>query len=135
MADKITGWVESVYTLSGVSCKHPQPAYAGLQKSLHPELAFMQRVNPGIRDAFGSVEKALPLGHTGCMGHRGQVRPLLAQQGGPDPGAPLAVIVYGIRVIPLIRELRGVRPRVTHPWYTDDAGAGRKSKHILAHLW
>ena len=34
LANKITGWAESVETLSGVSRKHPQSAYAGLQKSL-----------------------------------------------------------------------------------------------------
>ena len=34
MAGKITGWAESVETLSGVYRKHPQSAYAGLQKSL-----------------------------------------------------------------------------------------------------
>ena len=59
MADKITGWAESVETPTGFSCNHPQSAYAGLQKSLQQEWAFVQRVTPGIVDAFGSVEKAL----------------------------------------------------------------------------
>ena len=31
---KVAGWVESVETIARVSCKHPQSAYAGLQKSL-----------------------------------------------------------------------------------------------------
>ena len=31
---KVEGWAESVKTLAGVACKHPQSAYAGLQKSL-----------------------------------------------------------------------------------------------------
>ena len=59
MADKITGWAESVDNLARVSCKYPQSAYAGLQKSLHQEWAFVQQVTPGIGDAFGMVEKAL----------------------------------------------------------------------------
>ena len=46
-------------TLSGVSRKHPQSAYAGLQKSLQQEWTFVQRVTPGIGDAFGLVEKVL----------------------------------------------------------------------------
>ena len=37
--------------------KHQQSAYAGLQKSLQQEWAFVQRVTPGIRDAFGPVEE------------------------------------------------------------------------------
>ena len=56
---KVEGWAESVGTLAGVSRKHPQSAYSGLQKSLHQELAFVQWVTPGIGDAFGLVEKAL----------------------------------------------------------------------------
>ena len=59
LADKIMGWAESVETLAGVSRKHPQSAYAGLQKSLHQEWAFLQQVTPCIGDAFGPVEKAL----------------------------------------------------------------------------
>ena len=58
-ADKVQGWTESVKTLSGVACKHPHSAYAELQKSLKQEWAFVQRVTPGIRDAFGPVEQAL----------------------------------------------------------------------------
>ena len=46
-------------TLVGVYRKHPQPAYAGLQKSLHQEWAFVQRVTPGIGVTIGPVEKAL----------------------------------------------------------------------------
>ena len=46
-------------TLSGVSRKHPQSAYAGLQKSIQQEWAFVQQVTPGIGDAFSQMEKAL----------------------------------------------------------------------------
>ena len=34
LADKVAGWAESLEILVGVSRKHPQSAYAGLQKSL-----------------------------------------------------------------------------------------------------
>ena len=53
------GWAESIRTLSGVARKHPQSAYAGLQKSLQKEWAFVQRVTPGIGDAFGPVEEEI----------------------------------------------------------------------------
>ena len=42
--------------IPGVARKHPQSAYAGLQKSLQQEWAFVQHVNPGIGNAFGPVE-------------------------------------------------------------------------------
>ena len=49
-------------------------------------------------------------------------------------GDPLVMITYGIEVLPLIRELWGKQPRVTHLWYTNDTGEGVKLPHILAHL-
>ena len=55
LAEKIMGWEESVEILAGVSCNHPQSSFAGLQKSLHKEWAFMQRVTLGIGDTFGPV--------------------------------------------------------------------------------
>ena len=48
-----------VNVLAGVAHKHPQSAYAGLQKSLQQEWAFVQRVTPGVGEAFGPVEEAL----------------------------------------------------------------------------
>ena len=39
--------------------KHPQSAYAGRQKSLQQEWAFVQRVTPGIGNAFGPVEEEI----------------------------------------------------------------------------
>ena len=56
---KVEGWVESVKTLAGVARKHPQSAYAGLQKSLQQEWAFVQRVTPGTGEEFGSVEEEI----------------------------------------------------------------------------
>ena len=54
---KVVGWAESVRTLAGVAHNHPQSAYAGLQKSLQQEWAFVQPVTPGIGDACGPVEE------------------------------------------------------------------------------
>ena len=47
----------SVKTLAGVARKHPHSAYAGLQKSLHQEEAFVQWFTPGIGEEFGPVEE------------------------------------------------------------------------------
>ena len=33
------------------------------------------------------------------------------------------MIVCGIRILPLIKNLKREIPDVTHPWYADDAGA------------
>ena len=45
--EKVEGWAEFVRSLAGVARKHPQSAYAGLQKSLQQEWAFVQRVTLG----------------------------------------------------------------------------------------
>ena len=55
----IKGWTESVTILAGVARKHPHSAYAGLQKSLQQEWAFVQRVTLGVGYSFGPVEEAL----------------------------------------------------------------------------
>ena len=47
-----------------------------------------------------------------------------------NQGYPLSMIAYSIGVLPLLRELRGSHPCVTHPWYADDAGTERKFEHI-----
>ena len=57
--DWLTGniwwWSESVKLLAGVTYKHPQSAYAGLQKSLQQEWDFVQRVTPGVGDALRDI--------------------------------------------------------------------------------
>ena len=45
--------------MAGVARKHLQYAYAGLQKSLQQEWAFVQRVTPGIGAEFGPVEEEI----------------------------------------------------------------------------
>ena len=59
LGTKVEGWTESIATLAGVALKHPQSAYAGPQKSLQQEWAFVQRVTPGVGAAFAPVEEAL----------------------------------------------------------------------------
>ena len=56
---KVQLWQDSVAILDGVTCRHPQTAYAGLQKSLYQEWAFMQRVTPYIGMAVQMVEDVL----------------------------------------------------------------------------
>ena len=53
---------------------------------------------------------------------------------GVTQGDPLAMIAYGIGVLPLIREIWGAHPRVTQPWYADGTGAGGKFTNIMEHL-
>ena len=43
---------------------------------------------------------------------------------GVTQGDPLAMIAYGIGVLPLIRVLRVDHPQVYQPWYADDGGRG-----------
>ena len=48
----------------------------------------------------------------------------LCSKEGVTQGDPLSMIVYGIGILPLIRELQDAHPQVTQPWYADDARAG-----------
>ena len=42
---------------------------------------------------------------------------------GMTQGDPLAMVAYGIGVLPPIKKMRVAYPDVTHPWYADDAGS------------
>ena len=53
---------------------------------------------------------------------------------GVTQGDPLAMIAYGIGVLPLIRVLRRDHLQFTQPWYADDAGAGGKFEAVMAHF-
>ena len=53
---------------------------------------------------------------------------------GVTQGDPLAMIAYGIGVLPLIRDLRRAHPRVMQPWYADDAGAEGQFGDVMAHF-
>ena len=59
LKEKLQRWTELVRILAGVAHNHPQSAYAGLLKSLQQEWYFVQRVTPGVGEAFGPVEEAL----------------------------------------------------------------------------
>ena len=53
---------------------------------------------------------------------------------GVTQGDPLAMIAYGIGVLPLIRELQNAHPWFTQTWYADGVGAGGMFQQILEHL-
>ena len=53
---------------------------------------------------------------------------------GVTQGDPLAMIAYGIGVLPLIQELREAHPRVTQTWYDDDTGAGGTFQQVQAYF-
>ena len=53
---------------------------------------------------------------------------------GVNQGDLLAMIEYGIRVLPLIRELWSAHPWITQPWYADDTRAGGTFQQILEHF-
>ena len=59
---------------------------------------------------------------------------LLHSKEGVTQGDPLAMIAYGIWVLPLIRNLQDTHPRVTQPWYADDAGAGGSFGNLISHF-
>ena len=59
MAEKVQGCTELVKMLLGVACKHLHSTYAGLQKSIQQQWAFVQQVTPEVGDAFVLVEQAL----------------------------------------------------------------------------
>ena len=58
----------------------------------------------------------------------------LYRKEGVNQGDPLAMITYGIGVLPLIRELQDAQPRITQTWYAGDVGEGVSFGNILDHL-
>jgi hypothetical protein len=49
---------------------------------------------------------------------------------GITQGDPLSMFVYGIGILPLIRQLKAEFPEVEQPWNADDARAGCKFSEI-----
>ena len=47
---------------------------------------------------------------------------------------PLAIIVYVIVIIPLIREIQDTHKLVMKPYYPNVSGAGGSFRNILSHL-
>ena len=48
---------------------------------------------------------------------------LLHSREGIKQGGPLAVVVYGIDLLPLTKLLKAAYPEITQPWNSNDAGA------------
>ena len=55
--------------------------------------------------------------------NRNGIASFLHRREGVTQGDPLAMITYGIDILPLIKNLKRVIPDVPQPWYSDDAGA------------
>ena len=53
---------------------------------------------------------------------------------GVTQGDPISMFIYGIGLLPLIRQLKAEFPTVQQPWYADDAGAGGKFDAIRHHF-
>ena len=51
---------------------------------------------------------------------------IIHSQEGVTQGCPLAMIIYGIGNLPLVRELKQQVPDVIQPWFADDASGGGK---------
>ena len=49
---------------------------------------------------------------------------ILHSKEGITQGDPMAMILYGISVLPIIRTLKDEYPELHQPWYADDAGLG-----------
>ena len=55
---------------------------------------------------------------------------ILFSKEGCTQGDPLAMIVYGIGMLPLVELLELNIPEIVQPWYADDAGAAGNYEHI-----
>ena len=58
----------------------------------------------------------------------------LLRKEGVTQGDTLAIIIYGIGILPLIQYLQTAQPRVTQPWYTDDSRAGGNFSGVMRHV-
>ena len=47
---------------------------------------------------------------------------ILHSREGVTQGGPVAMIAYGIRILPIINNLKQEIPDATQPWYTDNPG-------------
>ena len=57
---------------------------------------------------------------------------VLFSKEGCTQGCPLAMVLYALGTLPMIRKLKATHPSVFQPWYADDAGAMGKFEDILA---
>ena len=56
---KIQKWVEAIKVMGHAAKRYPQTAYAGMTRSLMCEWQYLQRVLPGVSDAFEPIEEVL----------------------------------------------------------------------------
>ena len=59
LSTRLSDWTSGILELADAAQKYPQSAYAGLQKSLQHEWAFLQRVLPDIGNHFETIEEAI----------------------------------------------------------------------------
>jgi hypothetical protein len=62
-------------------------------------------------------------------GYDDQFLTILSKEG-VTQGDPLAMVMYGVGLLPLIRILKKTVPDLHQPWYADDAGAGGTFQNI-----
>ena len=74
-----------------------------------------------------------PLSHPGDKKKRGTGK-FLYRKLGVTHGDTLAIIMYVLGFILIIRELQAAHSKVTQPWYADNAGAGGTFTLLQAHL-
>ena len=66
LGEKVQYWEGGIGMLAGVTCKHPQAAYAGLQKSLQQEWAFVQHATQGTGEGISTE----PISPFCCLSQR-----------------------------------------------------------------
>ena len=60
MEQKVTAFASGVQSLGAAATRHPQSAYVGYTRSFSAEWMYLQRVMPGIGDAFVEVKERIP---------------------------------------------------------------------------
>jgi hypothetical protein len=59
VGNQVVKWVQGIHDLARVAGRYPQTAYAALTRCLQAEWTYLQRVVPGIGDAFLPIEAAI----------------------------------------------------------------------------
>ena len=115
MEKKVTAFASGVRALGAATTRHPQSAYAGYTRSFSAEWMYLQRVVPGIGEAFVGVEeritsKLLPslLGLTQIDKDLRKLATLTVKQGGWDCG-----ILWSGRI-----KIGGHPVRYVHTWWS-----------------
>eukprot|EP00980_Cylindrotheca_fusiformis_P020650 scaffold7701_cov62-Cylindrotheca_fusiformis.AAC.1 len=74
----------------------------------------------GARFVFNSYKRWASLGIRSPNGGF----QVLSSREGVTQGDPLSMFAYGLALLPLIRKLKTLHPRVKQFWYADDNGDG-----------